>query len=311
MSPTRKDLWSPVRWAENGAVRLAFDSLTEGADGEPLLLATGLGANRLWIPDGLCRMLAAQGFAVARYDQRDGGESTHLPPTRNGNPIAALFAKRGEAYTAEDMADDTVAVLDALGWRSAHLMGVSLGGAVAQRVALRHPGRVRTLISMAAVPGDTSGLRTMRYIRLGTLAKFARLRFPDTPEGALAAGVEVSRLLASPNRPFDEPAAREAVARNIDRGIHDPQAQSRQIGAQWHGPSIRAVTHPTLVLHGADDPLIKPGAAQAIASRIPGARLALLPRVGHELPEPAWAGVATELRAVADTYRPLTRPSVD
>lgn len=201
MSSTPKHLWSPVRWAENGTVRLAFDSLTEGVDGEPLLLATGLGANRLWIPNGLCRMLAARGFAVARYDQRDGGESTHLPPTTTRNPISALFAKRGEAYTAEDMADDAVAVMDALGWPSAHLMGVSLGGAVAQRVALRHPGRVRSLITMAAVPGDTSGLRTLRYIRVRTLTKFARLRFPDTPDGAVAAGVAVSASSPPPTGP--------------------------------------------------------------------------------------------------------------
>ncbi|MEU8780437.1 alpha/beta hydrolase [Streptomyces sp. NPDC048637] len=298
-------MWSPVRHAENGAVRLAFDSLTEGADGEPLLLATGLGVNRLWIPDGLCRMLAAQGFAVARYDQRDGGESTHLPPTPTRNPISALFAKREEAYTAEDMADDAVAVMNALGWRSAHLLGASLGGAVAQRVALRHPGRVRTLTSVAAVPGDTSGLRTMRYIRMRTLAKFARLSFPDTPDGAVAAGLAVSRLLASPNRPFDEPAAREAAERNADRGMHDQQAQSRQIGAHWHGPPISAITRPTLVLHGEDDPLIKPSAGRAIASRIHNSRLVLLPRVGHEFPECAWDSVVIELRRLATVSRQL------
>ncbi|MET9857892.1 alpha/beta hydrolase [Streptomyces smyrnaeus] len=297
-SPTR--LWSPVRWAENGAVRLAFDSLAERADGEPLLLVTGLGVNRLWTPDGLCRMLAAQGFAVARYDQRDGGESTHLPPTTTRSPVPALFAKRGQAYTAEDMADDAVAVMSSLGWRSAHLLGVSLGGAVAQRVALRYPDRVRTLTSMAAVPGDVSGLRTMRYIRMRTLAKFARLKFPDTPDGAVEAGIAVSRLLASPNRPFDEAAAREAAERNADSGVHDQQAQSRQIGAQWHGPPISAITRPTLVLHGADDPLIKPSAGREIASRIRDSRLLLLPKVGHELPDCAWGSIASEIRGLAN-----------
>ncbi|MCX5444322.1 alpha/beta fold hydrolase [Streptomyces nigrescens] len=191
------------------------------------------------------------------------------------------------------------------GWRSAHLLGVSLGGAVAQRVALRHPGRVRSLTSMAAVPGDTSGLRAMRYIRMRTLAKFARLRFPDTREGAVAAGIAVSRLLASPRRPFDEPAAREAAERNADRGIHDQQAQSRQIGAQWHGPPISAITRPTLVLHGEDDPLIKPSAGKAIASRIHDSRLVLLPRVGHEIPECAWDTVATEIRTLATNSRQL------
>ncbi|GAA2069612.1 alpha/beta hydrolase [Streptomyces albiaxialis] len=300
-SPT--PLWGPMEFAENGPVRLAFDRLTEGQDGEPLLLATGLGANRRWIPDGLCRTLAAQGFAVARYDQRDGGDSTHLPPTAARNPIKALLTRDTEAYTAEDMVDDTIAVMRALGWTSMHLLGVSLGGAVAQRVALRHPERIRSLTTMSAVPGDVAGLRTFRYIRLGTLAKFSRLKFPDTREGAVDAGVAVSRELASPNRPFDEAAAREAAERNADSGIHDAQAQSRQIGAQWHGPRISAVDRPTLVLHGADDPLIKPGAARAIASRIRGSRLMLLPEVGHELPEHVWDTVGAELRRHADAAR--------
>ncbi|MFJ9468928.1 alpha/beta fold hydrolase [Streptomyces caniferus] len=308
MSTSSAHLWSPVRWAANGAVRLAFDQLAGAADGEPLLLVTGLGVNRLWIPDGLCRMLAAQGFLVARYDQRDGGESTHLAPTATGNPLTALFARRGEAYTAEDMADDAVAVMDALGWRSAHLLGVSLGGAVAQRVALRHPHRVRTLTTMAAVPADAAGLRTLRYLRMRTLVAFARLRLPDTPDRAVAAGIAVSRLLASPNRSFDERAARAAAERNADSGVHDRQAQSRQIGAQWHGPPIRALTRPTLVLHGADDPLIKPSAARAIASRIRDSRLVLLPHVGHELPETAWVALVAEIRGLADSARPLPSP---
>ncbi|MFD9593963.1 alpha/beta fold hydrolase [Kitasatospora sp. NPDC059973] len=300
MSESTAHPWTPVRFAENGPVKLAYDRLTEGTGGEPLLLMTGLGVNRLWIPDGLCHLLADAGFAVARYDQRDGGESTHLPPAATRNPVSALFRKRGEAYTAEDMADDAIAVMDALGWESAHLLGVSLGGAIAQRVALRHPDRVRTVTTMSAVPGDVAGLRTMRFIRMGTLAKFAKLKFPATREGAIAASVEVSRLLASPARPFDEHAAREAAERTADAGVHDQQAQSRQIGAQWHGGPISRIQRPTLVLHGADDPLIKPAAATAIASRIPNARKLLLLEVGHELPEPVWHTIVGEIRALAD-----------
>lgn len=310
MSSSSVGPWSPVRWAENGTVRLAFDRWSGRTDGDPLLLVAGLGVNRQWFPDGLCRVLAAHGFMIARYDQRDGGESTHLPPTVTRNPISALFRKRGEAYTAEDMADDAIAVMDALGWPSAHLLGTSLGGAVAQRVALRHPDRVRTLTSMAAVPGDAAGLRTMRYIRLRTLAKFAGLKFPDTREGDIAAGVAVSRLVTSPNRPFDERAAREGATRNVDGGVQDQQAQGRQIGAQWHGPAISAITRPTLVLHGEDDPLIKPRAARVIVSRIPGARLVLLPEVGHEVPEPVWKSVASEIRTLADIApHPPQRPA--
>lgn len=199
------------------------------------------------------------------------------------------------------MADDTAAVMDSLGWSSAHLMGVSLGGAVGQRVALRHPDRVRTLTTMAAVPGDVAGLRAMQYVRLRTLAKFAGVKYPDTPEGNIEASVTVRRLLASTRRAFDEAAAREASARNVDGGVQDQKAQSRQVGAQWHGQKIDAITRPTLVLHGEDDPLIKPRAAKTIASRIPDSRLVLLPEVGHELPEHAWERVSTEIRSLADT----------
>ncbi|WP_063128124.1 alpha/beta fold hydrolase [Nocardia fusca] len=292
--------WEPRRWARNGAVRLAFDRYLPERGGEPLLIATGLGANRHWLPDGFCEQLTEHGFAVARYDQRDSGESTHLPPTAVRNPITALLTRRGADYTAEDMADDAVAVLDELGWHSAHVLGVSLGGAVVQRLALRHSPRVRTLTSADAVPGDVTGLRTLRYIRLRTLAKFARVKFPDTREGAIEAGVTVAKLLASPRHEFDETAVRTRLEAEPDSGIHDAQAQSRQIAARWSGPAITEITRPTLVVHGEDDPLIVPGAARAIASRIPGSRLLILPGVGHDLPEHAWQPLATAIRELAD-----------
>ncbi|MFQ6325864.1 alpha/beta hydrolase [Nocardia sp. CWNU-33] len=299
MSPV--EAWGPRRWARNGAVRLAFDEFMPELGGEPLLVVTGLGVNRYWIPVGFCEQLAEHGFAVARYDHRDGGESTHLPPTAGRNPITALLARRGEAYTAEDMADDAIAVLDELGWSSAHVLGVSLGGAVAQRVALRHPDRVRSLTSVAAVPGDAAGLRTLRYIRLGTLAKFARVKFPDTREGAVDAGVAVVKLLSSPNREFDEAVVQARLELDSYSGVHDQEAQSRQIGAQWSGPAITEIARPTLVVHGEDDPLIKPSTAHVIASRIPGSRLLLLPEAGHELPENTWKPLAAAIRELADT----------
>jgi pimeloyl-ACP methyl ester carboxylesterase len=295
------ETWGPRRWAQNGSVRIAFDLFMPERDGDPLLVATGLGVNRQSIPDGFCRELAKQGFAVVRYDQRDGGESTHLPPTSTRNPIAALLGKRGEAYTAEDMADDAVAVLDELGWDSAHVLGVSLGGAVAQRVALRHPQRIRSLTTVAAVPGDVAGLRTLRFIRVGTLGKLAKLKFPGTREGTIEAGLAVAKLLSSPRVAFDEESARAALEDNPDSGVHDQESQSRQIGAQWSGPTIDKITCPTLIVHGEDDPLIKPRAAHAIASKIPGARTLLLPEVGHDLPEHSWALLAAAIRELDDT----------
>lgn len=287
--------WTPVRWAEHADVRLAFDRLTGNDQGEPLLLITGLGVSRLWWPQGLSEAFAAGGFAVARYDQRDAGQSTRLPTVVARNPIAALFGRGGAAYTAEEMTDDAIAVLDALGWESAHLFGVSLGGAIAQRIAVRHPGRVRTLTTMSAVPGDAAGLQTIRYVRLSTLVKLARLKFPDTVEGDIEFGVTVARLISSPGYPFDERSSRETITRIADAGVRDARSQSRQIGAQWHGPPISTIKAPTLVLHGEGDPLIRPSAARRIAARIPGARRLILPGVGHELPEPVWATIVNEV----------------
>lgn len=301
--------WTPTQRARNGDVRLAYDTLTGSDGGEPLLLIMGLAVSRQWWPDDLCQALAWQGFAVARYDQRDSGESTYLPPTKTHQPFKALLGRRGEAYTAEDMADDAAAVMDALGWESAHLVGVSLGGAVAQRVAVRHPDRVRTLTSISAVPGDAAGLGTLRYIHLPGLVRTSRMRHPDTREGSIQASVDIARFCAAPGRPFDEQEARERGERLADIGVGDTKAQSRQIGAQWHGPAISTITAPTLVLHGRDDPLIRPRAASTIASRIPGARLVTLPGVGHDIPARVRHSVAAQIRALADRTTGLAEPS--
>lgn len=293
-------LWTPTRWAQNRDVRLAFDTWAGADEGEPLLLIMGLAVNRQWWPNDLGHALAEHGFSMARYDQRDAGESTHLPPTKPRGPFTALLGRRGEAYTAEDMADDAIAVLDELGWGSAHLFGMSLGGAVAQRVAARHPDRVRTLTSMSAVPGDTGGLSTLRYINLRSILRLSRMKYPDTKEGTIQAHLAISRFCAAPGHPFDEQKAHAQAERLADTGTRDTQAQSRQIGAQWHGPAINTITAPTLVLHGQDDPLIRPRAAGAIASRVPGARLVILPGVGHDIPAPVRHTVAAEIRALAD-----------
>ncbi|QHF97617.1 alpha/beta hydrolase [Streptomyces sp. NHF165] len=298
--PYADDLvWTPVRYAHNGPVALAHDRL-DGAHGTPLLLVMGLGTNRFWWPAALCRALAEAGFAVARYDQRDAGGSTRMPDTSVRNPFKALFGRRGESYTSEDMTDDAVAVLDALGWDRAYVFGHSLGGVIAQRIALRHPDRVRGVVSSSALSSDTAGLRVLRHLRPGLPLRLARARFPEGREGEVEAALAVRRGVASPGYPFDEEAARAWARAQADAGPRDTRAQSRQIGAQWHGPPLRALRRPLLVLHGEQDQLLRLSAARATARAVPGSRLVTFPGVGHDLPAPLAPVVAREVRALAD-----------
>ena len=259
----------------------------------------GLAVSRFWWPAGLGRAFADQGFAVARYDQRDAGQLTRMPDTGGSNPFAALARRRG-AYSAEDMTDDAVAVLDALGWERAHVFGASLGGIIAQRIALRHPGRVLSVTSAMAMPSDAVGIRGGRYVRFGLLARLSRAKFPEGREGDIQLSLMLAREVASPAYPFDEDAAREWIEREADSGPRDTRAQSRQAGAPWHGPKLRELHKPVLVLHGDRDPILRVGAARATAKAIDGARLVILPGVGHDLPAPLWPQIAREVRHLAD-----------
>jgi pimeloyl-ACP methyl ester carboxylesterase len=290
--------WTPTQYARNGAVEIAYDRLA-GSEGEPLLLVMGLAVSRFWWPAGLAQAFAGQGFAVARYDQRDAGESTRMPDTGGSNPFAALARKRG-AYSSEDMTDDAIAVLDALGWERAHIFGGSLGGIIAQRIALRHPDRVLSVTSAMAMPSDAVGIKGGRYVRFGTLARLARAKVPEGRDGDIQLSLMLAREVASPAYPFDEDAAREWIEREADSGPRDTKAQSRQVGAPWHGPKLRDLHKPVLVLHGDQDPILRVSAARATAKAIDGARLVILPGVGHDLPAPLWPQIAREVRQLAD-----------
>jgi pimeloyl-ACP methyl ester carboxylesterase len=303
---------SSTRYARNGAVEIAYADLG-GTGGDPLLLVMGLGVSRFWWPQGFVAEFVRQGFHVVAYDQRDAGESTHFPDTGQASPIAAVARRKSLAYSAEDMTDDAVAVLDAVGWGSAHLFGHSMGGQLAQRTALRHRDRVRSITSSASLPSDVSGLRAARYIHLGLVARLARLKVPEGRDGDIELGLAAARAIASPGYPFDEAEARARIERDLAHGVpsgaRDAAAQSRQAGAKWHGGQLSELRIPALVLHGADDPLLRPAAAERTAAEIAGARLVLLPGVGHDLPAGVWPQVAGEVRALADRASQLPSPA--
>jgi len=171
---------------------------------------------------------------------------------------------------------------------------------LAQRIALRHPGRVRSITSSASLPGDIGRLGAARYVRLGTVARLARMKFPEGHDGDIALAVAATRAIASPAYPVDEQEVRRMAERDQTSGVRDTAAQSRQAGAKWHGGRLSQLRVPALVLHGAQDPLLRPAAARRTAAAISGARLVILPGVGHYLPAAVYPQVADEVRALAD-----------
>ena len=289
------------RFARNGPVTIAYQD-RGGEGGEPLLMGNGLGGVR-YDPRMLAAFVAA-GFHVVTYDHRDSGESTFFTDTEDVHPAVALFRRRPATYTGEDMTDDAIAVLDALGWDSAHVYGHSMGGLIAQRIALRHPARVRTLTASAALPSDAGKLATVRYLRPGFIWRTSQLRFPNSPEGDTERAVALARLIASPGYPFDEDAVRAEFAEMDFSGYGNPRAQGRQIGAHWNGPALSELRAPTLVLIGAADQVMRSRAARDLADAIAGAKLVILPGVGHDLPAPLWPELADMVRTNAGRWTP-------
>ena len=278
--------------ARNGNVTIAYERLGP-ADGVPLLLVMGLGMQMVFWPDDFCQALVDRGFAVARFDNRDVGQSTHF--TQAGAPnLVSVYTRpaTAAAYRLSDMADDGVAVLDALGWSSAHVVGVSLGGMIAQTIAIRHPDRVRTLTSMMSTPSPRIGRP-----RLAALAVLGGRDAPDR-ERAGERMVRVFRVIGSPGYPHDEAWLREVGRRAYDRG-HDPAGVRRQLAAIVASgdrrPGLANVSVPTLVLHGDADPLVRLSGGLATAAAVPGSRLVVFRGMGHDLPRALWPDLIDQI----------------
>jgi pimeloyl-ACP methyl ester carboxylesterase len=253
---------------------------------EPLVLVAGLGQQLLSWPDAFCARLAERGYEVVRFDNRDAGRSTHArhrPPSLSG-----MLARRlpPEQYDLGDLAADTVGLLDALGLSSAHFAGVSMGGMIAQTVAARHPRRVRTLTSIMS----TTGARRTGRPALSTWRLLGAAP-PKTRDAAVEAAVRMFRHIGSAGFPFDEAGVRERAGLAWDRDS-SRSGVGRQLAAIFKSGNrtreLRAITAPTLVVHGDRDRMVNPTGGAATARAIPGARLQTVPGMGHDLPEGAW-----------------------
>ncbi|HJL16634.1 MAG TPA: alpha/beta fold hydrolase [Sandaracinaceae bacterium LLY-WYZ-13_1] len=275
--------------ADTSTATLAWDAFGP-ADGEPLLLVQGLGVQMLGWRRGFCEALAARGFRVIRFDNRDIGLSSRHP-ARPLTLVRTLVRSRlGLAarapYTLERMAEDAVGLLDHLGLSSAHLAGVSMGGMIAQLVAIRHPSRVRSLCSISSSPSPTAP--TARSWRLQS--ELLRLATLNDPARSVDAQVRLLRLVGTRGC-VDERDARAYFERCVERAP-DRSGVPRQLGAILASPDrrggLRSLRLPAAVIHGAEDPLIPASAGYATARAIDGARFHLVERLAHDLPKPFW-----------------------
>jgi pimeloyl-ACP methyl ester carboxylesterase len=254
---------------EADGVELCTEAFGDPAD-PPVLLVMGIGASMLWWDEGFCRALADGGRFVIRYDHRDTGRSVTSEP---GRPD----------YTGADLVADALRVLDAYGLRAAHLVGVSAGGAFAQRLALDSPDRVLSLTLISTSPA-TAVARELPPPTgaFGAFASSAAVDWSDR-ESVVEYLVGYSGLLAG-ERPFDEAAARDLVRRDVERARDFSAAQNHDLLSEGEPPSdalLASLRVPALVIHGTADPMFPIAHGEALAAEIPGARLLRLDGAGH------------------------------
>jgi len=277
-------------------VELESESLGDPRD-PAVVLVMGLGAQLIHWPTEFCDLLVARGLRVVRFDNRDAGLSTKLEG-EGRPPIPRLIVRRvlGRSveapYAVDDMAEDLLGLLDALGIERAHLVGASMGGMIAQAAALARPDRVASLVSLMSGTGDLIVSRP-RAVRA--------LLAPAAPgrEGAIERSMTLFEALRGPRFPLDADACRRIAGLAYDRAYY-PAGFPRQLAAVLAAPSrTRALASleglPTLVIHGTADPLVPASAGRATAKAIPGARLHLIEGMGHHLPLGAWPELTTAI----------------
>jgi pimeloyl-ACP methyl ester carboxylesterase len=286
MSP--EPLLAPV----NG-IELCYETFGDPQD-EPLLLIMGLGSQLVYWPLELCEALVDRGFHVIRYDNRDTGLSTWFEHHEDAFLTTFLAVAQGEAvevpYRLSDMAADAAGLLDALEIESAHVVGTSMGGMIAQTLAIEHPARARTLTSIMSTTGEPDVGQPTPDVLAGLLQPV-----PTDREDAIEGGVATRRLIGSPEA-FDEDHVRRIVTLAYDRGWN-PGGTARHLlaiaASGSRADDLRSLRVPTLVIHGDRDPLVTPTGGQRTAELVPDAELLVLEGMGHDMPH-AYLGPIVE-----------------
>lgn len=282
-------------FADCGAVRIYYD--TFGSPDDPaILLIMGLGGQAIAWDVGFCEQLAADGFFVIRFDNRDAGLSTHLEdqPVNAIAVVAAAMAgmEVSVPYTVSDMAADAVALLDHLGIARAHLVGVSMGGMIAQTAAAEYPGRVASLTSIMSSTGNREvGQPSPEALHVLTQPP------PVTRQEVIERSVQ-DQLVIGSSVHIDEEYTRARAAEAFDRCYY-PAGTARQLAAIFASGDrshlVSRIEAPTLVIHGAEDSLIHMSGGEHTAELVPDAELVILEDMGHDIPRPLWPTIITAI----------------
>ena len=272
-----------ARRAEVGAgITLAYEEFGDPA-ATPLLLIMGLGVQMIGWREGFCRALAEEGLRVVRFDNRDVGESTWLDGQRPDLRAIMAGDPSSAPYVLEDMARDSAGLLDHLELDSAHVVGASMGGMIAQVLAAGHPERVRSLTSIMSTTGERGVSRPTD----AALKSLFQPR-PTTAGEAAESAVETSEVIGSPEYPSDHDELRATARLAFERG-YNPIGFMRQLAAIWASgdrtESVRSIQAPTLVIHGEQDPLVPIAGGRATATAVVGSTFLAIEGMGHDLPQ--------------------------
>jgi pimeloyl-ACP methyl ester carboxylesterase len=292
--------------AKANGIELTYDTFGE-TGAPPMVLIMGLAAQMIAWDEEFCAALAACGFRVIRFDNRDIGLSTRLEHLGVPNVAQLLMAHvAGQptkaAYTLSDMARDVVGLLDALGIDAAHVVGASMGGAIAQTLAIEHPSRLLSMCSIMATSGNPSlpppTPEAMQLLMMPT---------PTDRAGYCRRYVQTMQVLRGPGFPLDEARDLERAAQNFNRGLYPPGVARQMIAILASGSrkaALAKVRVPTLVIHGDSDPLVPVECGIDVADTVPGARRLIIEGMGHALPIATWPQIIEAITTHAAAASP-------
>ncbi|MHA1930986.1 MAG: alpha/beta fold hydrolase [Promethearchaeota archaeon] len=284
--------------AKANDIEIEYETFGDPSD-KPLLLINGLGSQMINWDEGFIQCLVEHGFFVIQFDNRDVGLSTKIEETGEPDMMQAYLAIQAgkpfePPYTVEDMADDAVGLLDALNIEKAHICGFSMGGTIVQVIAYRHPTRVLSLTSISSSTGNPDIPRGDPEV-----GRVMATPAPPDRDGYVEYYVKLRRLLNGSIFPYDEVKNRDYAGRAYDRSFYPPGISRQSLALMIGGnrkSKLASITVPTLIIHGADDPIVRVEGGKDTHEAIPGSELIIIEGMGHFIPPETWERISDAIK---------------